>query len=127
MHMHIYFLCYHPECGCHVTTPNQGLSLGTEKSLGMRLNISNISIPSLEHNLGKKCSLLALKKIQATYKVYLFIHFFWMGRPCIFVVQQKKLTFGAIFCAALFTTHLGRIPETTSNIIVTNQNKTRLS
>ena len=90
MHMHIYFLCYHPECGCHVTTPNQGLSLGTEKSLGMRLNISNISIPSLEHNLGEKCSLLALKKIQATYKVYLFIHFFSDGEALHICSAAKK-------------------------------------
>ena len=32
-----YYICYHLESGCHVTRPNQGLSLGREKSLGTRL------------------------------------------------------------------------------------------
>ena len=37
VHMLDYFLCYHLESGWHVTRPNQVLSLGRGKSLGMRL------------------------------------------------------------------------------------------
>ena len=39
-HVFDYFICYHLESGWHVTRPNQGLSLGKGKSLGMRLHMS---------------------------------------------------------------------------------------
>ena len=39
-HVLDYFICYHLESGWHMTRPNQGLSLGKGKSLGMRLHMS---------------------------------------------------------------------------------------
>ena len=38
-HMFDYFICYHLESGLHVIRPNQGLSLGREKSPRLRFSI----------------------------------------------------------------------------------------
>ena len=39
-----YFICYHPESGCHVTRHSKGLSLRRGKSLGTRLGMHHCII-----------------------------------------------------------------------------------
>ena len=63
-HMFDYFICYHLESGCHVTRPNQGLSLGRgrawERGWRLRLRLrhlhSHLEICEARANASAKCA-----------------------------------------------------------------------